>query len=474
MAAGKQSIAPVARPRCSGPLSRRGFLEAGSLITGGLGMCDVLRSRAVAAENSNLPRNDDTAVILIWLLGGPSHMETYDLKPEAPADYRGELRPIATNAAGIDICELLPLHARVADKFSIIRSISHADSQHAQGSVRFLSGRATRSVNPISEFPTMGPIVAKMRENRRQSVPIHVASSARAYGDGSAYLGESAMPFVVGGNPGASGFSVPNLSLSGSLKQRLDDRVGLLKSFDKFRRDADCHASMQAMDSFNERALNLLTSENARKAFDLSLESDTTRDLYGRHEWGQRALLARRLVESGCSFVRMDMNTPNIPGTDKNRIHDNWDIHAINGDLYYDLSVRMPPFDRAVAALIEDLYQRGLDRKVMVIVSGEFGRTPRITVEKGTRSKVLQPGRDHWPGAMSVLVSGGGAPMGQVIGSTTPKGEYAKDNRLDPNDLLATVYRFMGIDQNHAFLDRSGRPMPILPFGTPIRELMPS
>ena len=165
------------------------------------------------------------------------------------------------------------------------------------------------------------------------------------------------------------------------------------------------------------------------------------------------------------------MNSPNVPGTDDKRIHSNWDIHAINGDLYYDLGVRLPPFDRAVAALIEDIYQRGLDRKVMLIVAGEFGRTPRITVQKGTKSGAMQPGRDHWPGAMSVLVSGGGARMGQIIGSTTDKGEYPKDNRLDPNDLLATVYRFMGIDQDYAFLNRSGRPMPILPFGKPIAEL---
>lgn len=456
---------------CAGPISRRGFLEAGSLLTGALGLCDILRSRAAAAETSFESGRDDTAVILIWLLGGPSHMETYDLKPDAPADYRGQLNPIPTNVPGIDICEWLPRHAKVADKFSIIRSITHEDSQHAQASVRFLSGRHTRSVDPVSEFPTVGPIVAKMREHRTTSVPNHVASSIRAYGDGSGYLGDSALPFVVGGNPGAPGFSVPNLSVNGSSKSRLEDRIALLKSFDKLRRDIDINTSMSAMDSFNQRALNLLTNDKARKAFDLSLESEATRDLYGRHEWGQRCLLARRLVESGCSFVRMDMNNPNVPGTDKNRIHDNWDIHAINGDLYYDLSVRMPPFDRAVAALIEDIYQRGLDRKVMVIVSGEFGRTPRITVEKGTRSLAMQPGRDHWPGAMSVLVSGGGAPMGQVIGSTTPKGEYPKDNRLDPNDLLATVYRFLGIDQNHAFLDRSGRPMPILPHGKPIAEL---
>lgn len=452
---------------CPGPMSRRSFLQAGYLALGGLGLTDLLRSRAVAKTGSN----DDTAVILIWLLGGPSHMETYDMKPDAPIDYRGQLNPIATNTPGINICELLPLHAKVANRFSIIRSISHGDSQHARGSVRFLSGRKTLSTDPISEFPTVGPIVSRMRSDRAVGVPNYVASSARAYGGGSAYLGESAMPFVVGGNPGAKGYRVPNLSLSGGLKDRLGDRVRLLNSFDNLRRDIDAKGSMESMDVFNQKAFSLLMSDKARKAFDLSRESDATRDRYGRHKWGQRTLLARRLVEAGTSFVTMNMLNPDVPGTQKNRIHSNWDIHAINGDLYYDLGVRLPHFDRAVSALIEDLYERGLDKKVMLVVAGEFGRTPRISTKPGTRSGVMQPGRDHWPGAMSVLVSGGGAPMGQVIGSTTPKGEYAQDNKLDPNDLLSTVYRFLGIDQNHAFLDRSGRPMPILPHGSPIAEL---
>lgn len=458
---------------CPGPMSRRSFLQAGYMALGGMGLADLLRQRVLANSlNPQAGNREDTAVIFIWLLGGPSHMETYDMKPNAPSDYRGQLNPIATRTPGMEICELLPLHAKVADKFSIIRSISHEDSQHARGSVRFLSGRKTQSVNPVSEFPTVGPIVAKMREHRRVGVPNYVASSPRAYGGGSAYLGESAMPFVVGGNPGAPGYSVPNLSVSNSVKDRLDDRLGLLQSFDNFRRDVDLHGSMEALDNINEQALGMLTSDKARQAFDLSQESEATRDRYGRHKWGQRALLARRLVEAGTSFVTMYMNNPDIPGTQKNRIHSNWDIHAINGDLYYDLSVRMPPFDRAVSALIEDIYARGLDKRVLLVVSGEFGRTPRIDVKPGTKSKVMQPGRDHWPGAMSVLVSGGGAPMGQVIGSTTAKGEYAKDNKLDPNDLLATVYHFMGIDQNHEFLDRSGRPMPILPHGSPIKELI--
>ncbi len=287
------------------------------------------------------------------------------------------------------------------------------------------------------------------------------------YGGGSAYLGESTLPFVVSGDPNAANFRVPNLSLDPRLKDRLEDRIGLLNTFDAMRRDIDTAGSMAAIDKFNEQALGLLTSDKARTAFDLSLEDPATRDRYGRHKWGQRALLARRLVEAGCSFVTMQMRSPGLPGT-----IGNWDIHAVNGHLFVDTRARLPVFDRAVTALIEDVYQRGLDKKVMVIVSGEFGRTPRINPQKGTRSGVMQPGRDHWPGAMSVVVSGGGMRMGQVIGSTTSKGEYAKDRKLESNDLLATVYRFLGIDPHLAFIDHAGRPMPILPHGEPIAELI--
>ncbi len=394
-------------------------------------------------------------------------METYDLKPNAPVEYRGECNPIQTNVPGMDVCELLPLHAKVADKFTIIRSISHGFANHAGGAGRFLSGRnPLRPLDPISQFPTLGPVVSRIRGERNNGLPNYVSSTKRVYGGGSSYLGEAVLPFVVAGDPNASNFRVPNLSLASNLKDRLDDRVNLLKSFDRMRRDTDHSATFDAMDSFNQRAINLLTSERARTAFDLSLEDEATRDRFGRHKWGQRALLARRLVEAGCSFVTMQMQSPGLPGG-----IGNWDIHAVNGHLFDDTRARLPVFDRAIAALIEDIYQRGLDKKVMVIVSGEFGRSPRINPQKGTKSGITQPGRDHWPGAMSVLVSGGGQRMGQVIGSTTSKGEYAKDNKYEPNDLLANVYQFLGIDHTHAFPDHSGRPMPILPHGKPIVEL---
>lgn len=450
-------------PNCTGPQTRRGFLQAGFMALGSLGLGDLLRLRA-AAESQAEP---DTSIILVWLQGGPSHMETYDLKPEAPLDYRGQMEPIRTNVPGMDVCELLPMHAKVADKFTIVRSISHGFANHAGGAGRFLSGRdPLRPLDPIAQFPTIGTVVSRVKETRDIGVPNCVGSANRVYGGGSSYLGESALPFVVASDPNSPRYSVPNLSMSSQLKNRLDDRVGLLSSFDRMQRDLDRNGSLESMDKFNEQALSLLTSDRAKNAFDITQEDPRTRDKYGRHKWGQRALLARRLVEAGVSFVTMQMQNPQVP----NGIG-NWDIHAVNGHLYDDAKARLPIFDQAIAALIEDIYQRGLDRKVMVVVTGEFGRTPRINPQKGTRSGVIQPGRDHWPGAMSVLVSGGGMPMGQVVGSTTHNGAYAKDNKLEPNDLLATMYQFLGIDYHQSFIDHTGRPMPILPHGRPISEL---
>ena len=452
---------------CPGPVSRRSFLEAGSLALGGLALNDLLRSRAVAKAAGR--ESTDTSVILIWLQGGPSHMETYDLKPEAPADYRGECVPISTVAPGMDICEYLPLHAQVADKFTLIRSISHGFANHAAGAGRVLSGyKPFKLLDPLAQYPCLGPVVSKMLEGRRDpSMPRYVANATNVYGGGSASLGPAYLPFVVSGDPNAPDFKVENLSLSPNVKDRLDDRSLLLKSFDRLRRDIDRSRVMESMDKYNREAISLLTSSKAQKAFDLSEENPKLRDRYGRHKWGQRALLARRLVEAGTSFVTMQMQNPGIPGA-----IGNWDIHAVNGHLFEDTRARLPAFDRAIATLIEDIYQRGLDQKVMVIVSGEFGRTPHINPQKGTQSGVVQPGRDHYPGAMSVLVSGGGMETGQVVGSTTAKGERPKDRQLDPNDLLATVYRFLGIDYQAMVPDTSGRPVPLIPYGTPIRELL--
>jgi hypothetical protein len=298
-------------------------------------------------------------------------------------------------------------------------------------------------------------------------MPNYVASATNVYGGGSAGLGPAYLPFVIGGDPNSPGFKVNNLSLAPAIRDRLDDRRLLLSGLDGLRRDVDNSRLMDSIDKFNQEAINLLTSDKARRAFDISQEHPRIREKYGRHRWGQRALLARRLVEAGTSFVTMQMQNPGISGG-----IGNWDIHAVNGHLYDDAKARLPVFDKAISALIDDIYQRGLDKKVMVIVAGEFGRTPRINPQKGTSSKVMQPGRDHYPGAMSVLVSGGGMQTGQVIGETTAKGVRPKQRRLDPNDLLATVYRFLGIDYDAMIPDTSGRPVPLIPNGTPIRELL--
>ena len=447
--------------------NRRSFLEAGSLLLGGLTLPDLLRQRAAAQDAGNQAK--DTSVILIWLQGGPSHMDTYDLKPDAPLEYRGDVSPISTVVPGMDVCEFLPRHAEVADRFNIIRSISHGFANHAAGAGRFLSGyNPFRLLDPLAQYPCLGPVVSKMLQGKRDpSVPVYVGSASNVYGGGAAALGSAYLPFVVGADPNQANFKVNNLSLTADLRTRLDDRVSLLNAIDDAKRGLDASPDVSNLDRFNTQAIDLLTGARAAKAFDISQEDDATRERYGRHKWGQRALLARRLVEAGVSFVTMQMQNPSIPGG-----IGNWDIHAVNGHLFQDNRARLPVFDKAVAALVEDLYERGLDKKVMLIVSGEFGRTPRINPQKGTTSKVIQPGRDHYPGAMSVLVAGGGMQTGQVIGSTNDKGEHPQDRPLDPNDLLATVYSHLGIDYTEMVPDLSGRPVPLIPHGTPIEELL--
>jgi hypothetical protein len=249
----------------------------------------------------------------------------------------------------------------------------------------------------------------------------------------------------------------------------------LLGSLDRIQRQIDAGRVMESVDRYQQRAVSMLLSDRAKKAFDLSAEPDAIRDRYGRHCWGQRALLARRLVEAGVSFVTVIMENPYQSGVPflKQGVY-NWDSHAVNCHIWDDLQVRLPIYDQAVTALIEDLYQRGLDRRTLLLVTGEFGRTPRLENTVGSQTGVMQPGRDHWPQAMSFIMAGGGMRTGQIVGSTNSKGEHPADRPLTPNDLWATVYRHLGINYNDSFPDHRGRPMPILPFGEPIAELLPS
>jgi hypothetical protein len=464
---------------CLGPVSRRQFLKIGALSLGGVGLGGPLPLRARAGDTG--PGAPDTSVILIWLPGGPPHLDTYDMKPEAPAEYRGDFRPIKTNVPGIEVCELLPLHARVADKFTLVRSIAHKFADHGGGHKRFLTGRDPMSpVGFVNDHPMVGSMVARVREGRKAGVPNYIAGTDSGrdgidvFSFGSAYLGPSTHPFTFSGDPSSPTFEVRNLTANPQVKAKLPERLELLGRLDTAKNERDKSGTMEAIEASRRRALELMTTDTARGAFDLSKEPAKVRERYGMHVWGQRTLMARRLVEHGASFVTMVLENPFQSGVPfpKDGTY-NWDSHAVNCHIFNDAKVRLPLYDRAIAALVEDLYARGLDKKVLLIVTGEFGRTPRIEYSVGTQTKVKQPGRDHWPQAMSVLVAGGGMRTGQVVGSTNSRGEHPKDRPMTPNDLWATMFRHLGIDYaNTSFLDHSGRPMAILPYGDPIEELL--
>jgi Protein of unknown function (DUF1501) len=468
---------PILSSRCRGPVSRRSFLELGALSVLGLGMGDYLRAESLAKAAGRQLR--EKAVIFIWLPGGMSHLESYDMKPDAPAEYRGLLNPIRTNVPGIEVSELFPMHAKIADKYALIRSISHEFADHGGGHKRFLTGRIPATpVGTVNDAPSICSITNKLLSKPGQPMPASVAGvdngrqGIDTFAFGSAYLGPSTTPFMVVGDPSAPDFKVQNISLKPEMEARMDDRIRLLEGMDRLRRDVDRSGLMGAMDEFSQRAYQMLTSKDVQNAFDLGKEPDRLRDRYGRHAYGQRGIMARRLVEAGSRFVTMVWENPG--GTMPRNCTYNWDSHAVNCHMYDDCRWRYPMYDQALTALIDDVYDRGLDKDVMIIATGEFGRTPKISTNVGTQTGVTQPGRDHWPGAMSLLVSGGGMRTGQIVGATNARGEYPVERPLSPNDLWATVYRHLRIDYDESFPDLQGRPMPILPFGRPIEEILPA
>jgi uncharacterized protein (DUF1501 family) len=422
-------------------LSRRGFLKIGAL--GSLSLPALLQSRALQAATGQPAA--DTAAILVWCAGGPTQFETYDPKPDAPAEYRGPYKAIDTTVAGIQVCEFLPRHAKVADRFTLVRSCAHRDGGHGSATRYVLSGYVHPSGNEGAFlYPTIGSVVAKVHERAKRAVPSYVQFPAAGFrGDsGVAYLGAAYAPFGVNPKEAAQSLALP----AELTAQRLENRQAMLKAFDQLRRDADASGIMTGMDTFTQQAFGLVTSQAARQAMDLSRESAETQKKYGNHEWGQGCLLARRLVEAGVNFVTVTTN--------------GWDMHS---NIPTSMTPMAPHFDAAVAGLIEDLYQRGLDKKVIVIVLGEFGRTPIFGKDLG---------RDHWPNSMSVLLAGGGLKVGQIIGSTDARGERPKDRPLHPNDVWASVYQFLGIDLQRTFVNGAGRPIPVLPHGEPISELL--
>jgi hypothetical protein len=334
-----------------------------------------------------------------------------------------------------------------------------------------LSGDPETRDKPKPKYPDWMTVTNYLRSReepqRDNPLPRYVGINPPLEYNGPAYLGDMYSPFTVSGDPSNPNFTVPNIGLSDSDEvQRLGRRSDLRQKLDTLTRAFDRAGELGALDQFESQAISLLTSPKTKEAFDLTKEDDRTRDRYGRNAWGQQLLMARRLVEAGVEIL-----TTSLSGPLCGRVG-NWDDHAVNHHVFDALRFRAEIYDQAVTALVEDLYARGLDRRVLLVVTGEFGRTPRLENQLGTQTKVHQPGRDHWPGAQSILVSGGGLRMGQVVGSTDARGGYPKDRPLSPNDVWATVYRHLGIDPELAVPDLGGRPMPILPFGEPIRELL--
>lgn len=449
---------------CPGPLRRREFLRAGTLALGGLTLPELIRTRAEAGTS-----HSETSVILFWMWGGPSQLETYDMKPDAPSEYRGPLHPIRTSVPGIEICEYMPRQAKIADKFSIIRSLHHEMSAHNDGSIEVLTGKTPSTPDPTSqarsEHPDFGMIASRVRGARSDGLPQYVGAQRAPFMTNPGYLRAAHKAFETG-DPSKSDFKPQNLTVATGLNDgRLDDRKNLLSQFDCFRRGLNQDAD--ALEEFNRRAFTILTSTKVATAFDLGQEDDKLRDTYGRHRWGQSCLLARRLVEAGVAVVNIDATAPN--DTTK---HFSWDDHAGAFHLDFAQRERLPQMDQGLTALIADLHDRGLDRNVLVIACGEFGRTPRVTYAPKNFSDQPGVGRDHWPNAFSALIAGGGLRMGQIVGATNSKSEYPTHDPVTPQDLLATVYRHLGIDYHHEFLNFAGRPVPILPYGKPIAALI--
>jgi len=445
-------------PRCDG-LSRRSLLKAGVVGATGLNLVDLLRAKAAATSTGQAgPR--DLSVILVWLDGGPPQHETYDPKPEAPSEFRGPLKAMATNVPGIQVSELLPYHARMMDKMSIIRSMHHRNGDHFAAAHWMLTGYlGSNAVDLAPQYPSAGSVIAKLKGSRTPGMPAYVGlpnthSVGLAPGyHGAAYLGVAYNPFSADGDPNSDGYQVPNLvPPAGVDMKRMDRRQSLLSAFDNVRREVDASGLMDGLDRFAQDAFTMVTGPAARAAFDIRKENPRLRDRYGRHVWGQSALMARRLVESGVRFVTLT--------------YGGWDFHS---SIDRGMHSVLPVLDNAVGSLVDDLHCRGLLDTTVVLVMGEFGRTPRIN--QGLPGIDPVPGRDHWGDVMSVLVAGGGFAGGQLVGSSNARGEVPKDHPISPQDLLVTLYRQMGLDPETTFRNRAGRPITIGSTGQVIQEL---
>jgi hypothetical protein len=438
-------VSPGKSCRCDG-LSRRSFLRAGALGVGGLTLADLFRQEAMAGDEKT-QGGKGLSVILLWQGGGPSHIDMWDLKPQAPSEFRGTFNPIRSNLSGYHVSEHMPRTAKVCDRLAILRSVTHPDSGHESATHMLLTGYKPTNDIPANEMPSYGSVVAKELGPRIAGFPSYVAVPRAPRSSAAAYLGVAYNPFETHGDPSSKDFKVRNLTAAGGITMdRLENRRELLKHFDTLHREADATGVVEGMDAFSRQAFELVTSPKVQDAFDLGKEDEKLRDQYGRHTWGQSALLARRLVESGVRFVTLDMG--------------GWDTHANN---FEELKKKLPIFDQAYAALIEDLDRRGQLDRTLVLLWGEFGRTPRINATAG---------RDHWPGVMSVVLAGGGLKRGVVVGESDARAEYPKERPISPQDVLATMYHKLGINREKAYMNEAERPVEILNIGSPIPEIV--
>ncbi|MCE2862814.1 MAG: DUF1501 domain-containing protein [Opitutaceae bacterium] len=436
---------------CAG-LPRRDFLQLG---VGGLGLAGLLQARALAGpalSRGSARPGDRVNCIMIWLDGGPSHYETFDPKPDAPAEIRGALGTIPTAVSGLRFSEAVPELAKVAGKVTVVRSICHKDPNHGGGNHYMMTGARTpvpvACGASVTFHPSFGSVVSHHR-GLRHGLPAYVSLPRVSRSGGPNFLGGKNAPFVIGGNPQDKSFQVRDVVLPADISEgRAASRRELRASLDRMRRHTDRLAEDPAVnfDQYFQQGVDLVLSPRAQAAFDLNREDATVRDAYGRHDFGQRLLLARRLVEVGVSWLTVYSG--------------GWDHHTKLFDAYRGEQVRK--LDQGVAALINDLDARGLLDTTLVLLLGEFGRTPKVNKDAG---------RDHWPHAMSVLMAGAGVPRGQVVGATDAKGYHASENIYRPEDFAASIYTKMGVDPAQMLHTNTGRPVQLVNNGRLIKEL---
>jgi hypothetical protein len=447
---------------CDG-ISRRSFLQLGVAGMASVALPQLLHAKEESAKSVSAK---NTSVILLWLDGGPSHMDLYDMKPDAPAEYRGIWKPIHTNVPGFDITELFPKQAKIANKFSIVRSLHHDTGDHFAGGHRMLTTKdmGVSGASTAQKFPGIGAIANRELGARKPGLPGYVAVPyASSIGLSPGYFGGHMLgvqhnPFPTVADPNTPTFKVQNLNLAEGLNiERLDDRRGLAKHFDAHRRELDSLVESKAIDRFAQEAYEFVSGPAARRAFDIDREDPKLRDRYGRNSFGQSALLARRLVDAGSTFVTV--------------LYGGWDHHW---DLKKGMETNLPIVDSAVASLFTDLEERGLLETTLVVLCGEFSRTPKMNDggNGGAPMSMGTPGRDHWGNSMFCLLGGGGVKGGQIYGATNKLGTEPSSNAVTPCNIHATIYNVLGVDPKLQLLDPSGRPVSILDDPTPIEELL--